>query len=316
MIFVFVFRGLDSGWGGRNTTGSQRNSMPLPYGWDQSLSQMAAAGITSGSTSVPTTPLPGSYVAQSLGGAGNFMGYNLGNHVQPQNPNFYAGYPSNSFSGSANNFPTNPSVLNRSHSDVSKSQITSDGFNLVPNIDYDVLSESDAFFNQQVAGSCQEGTGNENAFKTHKRKSSDLIQLGFEGVLTSEEKEYFSLEYFDPLHKRGRTVSISTPSSAASSSHYFFAKPPEETDIVSKDRNAWVTFDDADFEFGRSDNTDIPDKVSFSPDIEDKLPSIAENTEKSMDDSKVSSQLLGHSYCSYYDVMYDSLLLILLITDI
>lgn len=298
--FIFVvFRGLekDSGWGSRNTTGSQRNSMPLPYGWDQSLSQMAAAVLTTGSTSVPTTPIPGPYVAQS----GNFMGYNLGHYVQPQNPNFYAGYPNNSFSGSASNFTTNPSVLNRTHSDVPKSQITSDGFNLVPNIDYDVFSESDAFFNQPAAGSSQERTGNESAFKTHKRQSSDLIQLGFEGVLTSEEKEYFSLEYFDPLHKRGRTVSISTPSSAASSSHYFFAKPPEETDIVSKDRNAWVTFDDA--EFGRSDNTDIPDKVTFSPDIEDKLPSITEKSEKSVDDSKVSSINFE------YFVMYDEQLL-------
>ncbi|XP_053384190.1 phosphatidylinositol 4-phosphate 3-kinase C2 domain-containing subunit alpha-like isoform X3 [Mercenaria mercenaria] len=275
-----------SEWGSRQLPGSNRNSMPSPYGWDQSLSQMAAGGFGTGSTSVPTTPLPGTYTQT---GAGNLVGYNLGNQFPAQNPNFYAGLPGNAFSSTAgaNTGPVNTAHLNRTVSDTASSGTMSDGFNLVPNVDFDAWSESD-FFNQQAAGgnqNDQQAAGSENSFKTHRRNNSDLIQLGFEGVMTSEEKEYFSLEYFDPLHKRGRTMSVSTPSSMASS-NYFFAKPPEEA-VVSKDRNDWVTFDDGDFEFGRSDNTDMPDEF-----IGAKTDQIPSRPDMSVDDSKVGHEKL------------------------
>ena len=263
-------------------TGSNRNSMPSPYGWDQSLSQMAAGGFAAGSTSVPTTPLPGAYTQP---GVGNFMGYNLGNQFPAQNPNVYPGYSGNSFSNNAGAF--NTQNLNRNVSDGGSAETMSNGFNLVPNVDFDAWPESD--FSNQHGGNQNEPhvPGSENTLKTHRRNNSDLIQLGFEGVLTSEEKEYFSLEYFDPLHKRGRTMSVSTPSSIASSS-YFFAKPPEEA-VISKDRNDWVTFDDADFEFGRSDDTDVPDEFIRTK-ADDHVPSAVD---QSLDDSKV---IIHHTF--------------------
>lgn len=229
---------------------------------------------------MPTTPLPGPYIPQSQAGAGNFVGYNTGNQFPPQNPNFYTGYSSSSSSSNAG--PTNPLTLDRSVSDMASAGTMSDGFNLVPNVDFDAWSESDSFFNQQAAGSNE--TENENAFKAHLKNSSDLIQLGFEGIMSSEEKEYFSLEYFDPLHRRGRTVSISTPNSTLTSSHYFFAKPPEDTDIVSKERDAWVTFDDGEFVVGGADNTDKHDAVSVGFKVDEHLPSAVDTA---MDDVKV-----------------------------
>ncbi|XP_060563765.1 phosphatidylinositol 4-phosphate 3-kinase C2 domain-containing subunit beta-like isoform X2 [Ruditapes philippinarum] len=269
-----------SEWNNRNLPVSNRNSMPSPYGWDPALSQMAAGGFTTGSTSVPTTPIPGPYTQP---GAGNYMGYNLGNQFPVQNPNFYAGYSGNMFPTSAgiSTGAVNSASLNRNISVGTNEENVTDGFNMVPDADSDPWSESD-FFNQND----QQTAGSEKSVKTHRRNNSDLIQLGFEGVLTSEENEYFSLEYFDPLHKRGRTMSVSTPSSLASS-NYFFAKPPEET-VISTDRNDWVTFDESDFEFGRSDNTDLPDKFVQSR-ADDFMPSAAE---QALDESKVGHEKL------------------------
>ncbi|KAL3843199.1 hypothetical protein ACJMK2_021144 [Sinanodonta woodiana] len=75
------------------------------------------------------------------------------------------------------------------------------------------------------------------------KKNSDLIELGFEGIMTQEEKEYFSLEYFDPLHQKARSDSLSMREGRL----YSFAKPPEDIDSsVSEKSTAWVTFDDDD----------------------------------------------------------------------
>jgi hypothetical protein len=54
-----------------------------------------------------------------------------------------------------------------------------------------------------------------------------------------------------------------------SSSTYFFAKPPEEADVVSNERDAWVTFDDTDFVFGRGDVPDEFNKVSIPPELDE-----------------------------------------------
>ncbi|KAK3611626.1 hypothetical protein CHS0354_018322 [Potamilus streckersoni] len=81
-------------------------------------------------------------------------------------------------------------------------------------------------------------------FQVPPRINSDLIELGFEGVMTHEEKEYFSLEYFDPLHQKARSDSLSMREGRL----YSFAKPPEDTDSsVAEKSTAWVTFDEDGF---------------------------------------------------------------------
>ncbi|XP_052799554.1 phosphatidylinositol 4-phosphate 3-kinase C2 domain-containing subunit beta-like isoform X2 [Mya arenaria] len=292
------------GWGVRPAM-PQRNSMPSPYGWDHSLSQMAAGGLGTGSTSVPTTP-NNPYLQQPQGFQ-NFVGYNLAGHTAPQNNHFYsgtvnmpppsAGFPvlqppssgipnmpptslsastgTQSTSGGANLHPSlkRPVVPTgmtlppqdlagaakpASNTESQNADVTqnADGFNLVPNVDFDAWGNADAFFDQQEQ--MDSGRNISDAFmKTHRRNNSDLIQLGFEGVMTSEEKEYFSLEYFDPLHRKGRTASIS---SSMSSSNYFFAKPPEDAELVSTDRDKWVTFDES-AAYDRSEAEDLADTM-------------------------------------------------------
>lgn len=282
--------------------------MPSPYGWDQSLTQMASGGMSAwGSTSVPTTPVGNPFIQQSQ----NFTSFNLSGHVPAQHNNFYAGsmsgYPVATGGGGA--FPSGHSSQSRSSTLPNKSAVTAShsskpngagtltnvtdsanssvgggdtGFNLVPNVDFDAWTDADSFFAQyEQSGEMAADNSVEASYKKHQRKSSDLIQLGFEGILTSEEKEYFSLEYFDPLHRKGRTVSVSSPS--MSSSHYFFAKPPEESKLVSKDRNNWVTFDEDDGVFGRSEGDVAMESRESTPDLIGS-PSSAE-------DSKV------HSFC-------------------
>ncbi|KAL4225582.1 Phosphatidylinositol 4-phosphate 3-kinase C2 domain-containing subunit alpha [Mactra antiquata] len=228
----------------------QRNSLPPSYGWDQSLTQMGGASGAPSSVSVPTTP--------NYQGGGQFVGFNMGNQFPPQNPNFFA---------SSN---TSSSINKRNSDPVITQGTMSDGFNLVPNVDFDAQGDSTDAFSQQPGDGAQNGPSEDNSYKTHQRKSSDLIQLGFDNILTSEEKEYFSLEYFDPLHRKGRTMSISASSPSSSVSNYFFAKPPEDTDVVCVDRNAWVTFDDDGSVFGREMAEDTTDVVTVIMDDKNK----------------------------------------------
>lgn len=237
-----------------------RNSMPTPYGWDQSLSQLSGAGAGHGSISMPTTPVMPPYQASG----GQFAGFNVGGQFPPQNPNFFAKAPYQSGHDSTNVISNSKMLPDATDA----SGPSSEGFNLVPNLDFEAWGDSDAFFNQQEGS--QNGAPCDNSYKTHQRKSSDLIQLGFESILTSEEKEYFSLEYFDPLHRKGRTMSMSVSSPTSSVSNYFFAKPPEDADVVSVDRNAWVTFDD-DGVFVKESSEDVADKVTVAVDkVHDK----------------------------------------------
>ena len=277
---------------------TQRHSMPSPYGWDQSLTQMASGGMSTwGSTSVPTTPIGQPYIPQTQNQ--NFPpNYSLTSQIPAKHNNFYA--------GTVSGFPVQPAGIPISTTNNARpksatlpnksAMITTDGsrpnfagistsvtdstnasaeggdtgFNLVPNVDYDAWTDADSFFAQfeesdempsDVSGNSRTADA---PYRKHQRKSSDLIQLGFEGILTSEEKEYFSLEYFDPLHRKGRTASISSPST--SSSHYFFAKPPEESKLVSTDRNKWVTFDADDSAFGRSEGDGVVETREATPD--------------------------------------------------
>lgn len=292
----------------------QRNSMPIPYGWDQSLTQMAAGGMVPGSVSVPTTPVSNPYLLQQSG-LQNFAGYSMGTQFKPQTNSFYAGTVSGGpmgglpgtgaavgfgAAGTAHIPPSHqrplvpggmaiPSQSMLGNQSGAKNIVSSDpkqtggtqnsgGFNLVPNVDFDVWGDADTFFDQQEQMDSLPNTSAANTFKkTHRRNNSDLIQLGFEGVMTAEEKEYFSLEYFDPLHKKGRTASISSPSA----SNYFFAKPPEETALVSTERDNWVTFDDS-FGFSQRGAEDRADVVASKTQVED--PSVQHINE---DDGKV-----------------------------
>ena len=117
-------------------------------------------------------------------------------------------------------------------------------FNLVPNLDFVTpASETGASYNKNATL--------EPDFQ--QRQNDDLIQLRFESILTSDEKEYFSLEYFDPLHRKGRSalgcISPNTPKDFYA--NYSFAKPPEDDkDKVNRDGNAWVTFDNDISVFG------------------------------------------------------------------
>lgn len=206
----------------------------------------------------------------------NFAGCNLGAQFVPHNNNFYRGTSLQTGSGTNLSNMANSAVgvqmpqadfsvkksstlplsnkLPISDTQKCETSVHFGDFNLVPNVDFP-WTDADAFFDQQE----QSGPSSSETFvKGHKRQNSDLIQLGFEGVMTSEEKEYFSLEYFDPLHRKGRSVSILSP--AMTSSHYFFAKPPEESELISKDRGGWVTFDEGQAELGRSD--DVSDVVT------------------------------------------------------
>ncbi|XP_052235355.1 phosphatidylinositol 4-phosphate 3-kinase C2 domain-containing subunit beta-like isoform X2 [Dreissena polymorpha] len=260
-----------------------RSSLPMSYGWDTSLTQLATTGLGGISPSVPTMPLNNHLPFQQPQVQTPLAGCNLGGQFVPQNTNFYRGtslqtgsgtnlsnmavgfpMPHADFSSSNNTRKSNtlPAVNKAPISDTQKSEssVHFGDFNLVPNVDFP-WTEADAFFDQQE----QSGPSSSDTFvKGHKRQSSDLIQLGFEGVMTSEEKEYFSLEYFDPLHRKGRSVSVSTP--AMTSSHYFFAKPPEESELISKDRGNWVTFDEGGAEIGRSgDESDVVVETLFVP---------------------------------------------------
>lgn len=293
-----------------------RNSMPS-YGWDSSLTQMGAGGMAWGSSSVPSTPVGNPYFQQPH----NQQFSGLGGHIPAQNNNFYAGtvsgfastqtanaggsFPSSSrpMAGKSATLPGNRTMANDSSvrekttgdSSVPDGSGTGSagatggdtGFNLVPNVDFDAWNESDSFFAQYEHS---DNRSSDASYKKHQRKSSDLIQLGFEGILTSEEKEYFSLEYFDPLHRKGRTSSISSPS--MSSSHYFFAKPPEETELVSNDRNKWVTFEEEDVFFGRDEGDQDVSKASGDTTLD---ASMSESAIVSM--SKVVPQ---HKYISIF----------------
>lgn len=275
-----------TGLSARPSHSAQRNSMPSPYGWDQNLTQMAAGGLKYGSTSVPTTPVGGSYFQNP-----NFSNFNITGRFPAQHNSFYAGTVSGLpptlsggsvastdrpfGAGSSTTLPANfaKTVDNSSKQSTAgaganvtdSANVTSasgdSGFNLVPNVDFDAWTDADSFF-AQYEQSADNVYPLDTSYKKHQRKSSDLIQLGFEGILTSEEKEYFSLEYFDPLHRKGRTASISSPST--SSSNYFFAKPPEEAELVSKDRNNWVTFDDTEGMFDHAEGDGQQGVTKFS----------------------------------------------------
>lgn len=250
---------------------------------------MAAGGLKYGSTSVPTTPVGGSYFPQPQNP--NFSNFNITGHFPAQHNSFYAGtvsgLPPTLSSGSvaSSNRPfgagsnaTLPANFTKTVDNSSKQNTAGaganvtdsanttsasgdSGFNLVPNVDFDAWTDADSFF-AQYEQSADNVYPLDTSYKKHQRKSSDLIQLGFEGILTSEEKEYFSLEYFDPLHRKGRTASISSPST--SSSNYFFAKPPEESELVSKDRNNWVTFDDTEGVFDQAEGDGQQGVIKFS----------------------------------------------------
>ena len=197
--------------------------MPIPYGWDVNL-YGAGAGQNQGTSSVPTTPLQGQFFANPQP---NQFGVNLNSNVpapyQTQNTNLFH-----------NQFPVNS---NANSSAINKNSVCDTSyFNLVPNLDFTPMSSWDTGTN----------TDKNSSFDVQQQQNNDLIQIGFEGVLTSDEKEYFSLEYFDPLHRKGRTASVSSPKDLYV--NYSFAKPPEDdTDRVNTDRNAWVTFDDDTF---------------------------------------------------------------------
>ena len=209
--------------------------MPVPYGWDANILS-TGAGLSHGSSSVPTTPLQSQIYPNPQ--PHNF-GMNLNSHVpapyQTQNANIIQ-----------NQFPVNSSAINKS-----PTCDTTSPFNLVPNLDF--------IPPPHMAGANFDKTSPlEPDFP--QQQNNDLIQLGFEGILTSDEKEYFSLEYFDPLHKKGRTTSVASPKDLYI--NYSFAKPPEdETDKINEDTNAWVTFED-DFLFGEG----ISDKSASKDD--------------------------------------------------
>ena len=193
--------------------------MPIPYGWDVNLFG-AGAGQNLGTSSVPTTPLQGQFFPNPQP---HQFGLNLNSNVpapyQTQNTNMFQ-----------NQFPVNSSAIN------TNTTCDTPYFNLVPNLDFTPVTSSDI----------GAGADTNSSLETQQPRNNDLIQLGFEGILTSDEKEYFSLEYFDPLHKKGRTASIASPSDLYV--NYSFAKPPEDdVDKVNTDKNAWVTFDDDAF---------------------------------------------------------------------
>ena len=201
------------------------------------------AGLNQGTSSVPTTPLQGQFFPNPQ--PHQYGGVNLQTHMPvpyPPQTNFFP----NQFPSSSNT----PSAINKpSTCDTTSS---TSPFNLVPNLD---------FVPPPSAGEAWAADNNRDSTldpDSQSRQNNDLIQLGFEGILTSDEKEYFSLEYFDPLHKKGRTTSVSiTPNSPKDIYvNYSFAKPPEdETDRVNTEKNAWVTFEDDVSVFG-----DIGDK--------------------------------------------------------
>ena len=221
--------------------------MPISYGWDPSMLGNGA-GLSQGTSSVPTTPLQGQFFPTPQP---HHFGVNLQTHVPapfpPQTTNLFH-----------NQFPTTfntPSAIAKP-----STCDTTSPFNLVPNLDFVPPPSGEAW------------AGDDNRDSTlnpdlQGRRNNNLIELGFEGILTSDEKEYFSLEYFDPLHKKGRTTSVSiTPNSPKDIYvNYSFAKPPEdETDRVNTENNAWVTFEDDLYMFG-----DVGEK---SVGINDSLP--------------------------------------------
>ena len=237
--------------------------MPVPYGWDQTLTQQASA-IGQGTTSVPSTPLQGPFYVHNMPPASAF---NTGMGFPLPGVNIFQNYNDNdAVIPRCLTKPVSGNV-NRDQADRKIDQGNTEGFNFVPNLDFE------STFSASPTSTPNQNITLDTVVKTHKRKSSDLIQLGFDGILSSDEKEYFSLEYFDPLHRKGRSASVSSPHSVAG---YFFAKPPEDTSVVSKERDAWVTFDDDFSSFlGETPMEDAPDRLivqtlSYPPDFNEE----------------------------------------------
>ena len=199
--------------------------MPIPYGWDPNMLGQGA-GLNQGTSSVPTTPLQGQFFPNPQP---HHFGVNLQSHVPAPFPSHTPNLFHSQFPSTAN---TSSAINKTPACDTSP-------FNLVPNLDFVPPPSGEAWAADDKNSTLEPDLQNQ--------QNNDLIQLGFEGILTSDEKEYFSLEYFDPLHKKGRTASVSiTPNSPNDLYvNYSFAKPPEdETDRVNTEKNAWVTFED------------------------------------------------------------------------